>query len=368
MSRIKGWCPDAYRPMAAGDGLLVRIRPRLGRLTAAQVLGLCDAATTHGNGLIDLTRRANLQLRGVTEAGWPPLLDRLLALDLIDADPATETRRSILTAPDWHPGDDTTTIAQTLASRLAELPDLPPKTGFVIDAGAAPCLTTESGDFRIERGHHGGLILRADGRPTGIPVAPDDAVDALIELAHWFTASGGTGRMAKHTAELPHWASGDTPPAPATAPPTPGAHPLGAAYGVPFGQIAAHDFAQLAATALRLTPWRLLIAEGATPVAIPGLLLDPANPLLHVDACPGAPQCPQATVDTRALARRLAGYTTGSLHISGCAKGCARSRPATTVLTGRDGHFDLARNARAGAPPSLSALTPAVVLAHFGAA
>lgn len=25
---VKGWCPDAWRPMATGDGLLMRIKPR----------------------------------------------------------------------------------------------------------------------------------------------------------------------------------------------------------------------------------------------------------------------------------------------------------------------------------------------------
>ena len=73
---VKGWCPDAWRPMMAGDGLLVRVKPRLGCLTRAQVLGLCDAAVAHGNALIDITARANLQLRGVRETGWQTLLDR----------------------------------------------------------------------------------------------------------------------------------------------------------------------------------------------------------------------------------------------------------------------------------------------------
>ena len=67
---VKGWCPDAYRPMAAGDGLLVRVRPRLARLTREQTLGLCAAAIAYGSGEIDVTQRANLQLRGVTDAGW----------------------------------------------------------------------------------------------------------------------------------------------------------------------------------------------------------------------------------------------------------------------------------------------------------
>ena len=31
----KGWCPGALRPMESGDGLIARIRPRGGRLSAA---------------------------------------------------------------------------------------------------------------------------------------------------------------------------------------------------------------------------------------------------------------------------------------------------------------------------------------------
>lgn len=372
MTIVKGWCPDAYRPMAAGDGLLVRIRPRLARLTAEQGLGVCAAAIEHGNGLFDITRRANLQLRGVTPASWPTLLDRLLALGLIDSDPAAESRRAILVTPDWQPGDDSMTIAQALADRLDELPYLPPKSGFVIDAGIAPCLIAEPGDFRIERGCHGGLILRADGRAAGVTVAAADAADALIALAHWFAASGGSvaGRMARHGAQLPQWARGSAFAAPPGPPTRPGIHHLGATYGIPFGQIEASRLAPLfaASTAIRITPWRLLIAENVAAVPIDGLIIDPADPLLRVDACPGTPLCPQATVETRDLARRLAGRTPGSLHVSGCAKGCARSQTAAAVLTGRDGSFDLALDAGAGTIPIRPQLSLADVLQHFGAA
>ncbi|HWL21327.1 MAG TPA: precorrin-3B synthase, partial [Bradyrhizobium sp.] len=52
---IKGWCPSAYRPMQSGDGLVVRIRPRGGRLSAGQASAIADLAERHGNGLIDLT-------------------------------------------------------------------------------------------------------------------------------------------------------------------------------------------------------------------------------------------------------------------------------------------------------------------------
>ena len=64
---IKGWCPGALRPMLSGDGLVVRVRPYGGRLDATQAAGLADLAERYGNGLIDVTSRANLQIRGVSE-------------------------------------------------------------------------------------------------------------------------------------------------------------------------------------------------------------------------------------------------------------------------------------------------------------
>ncbi len=368
---VKGWCPDAWRPMMAGDGLLVRVRPPLGRLTAAQVEGLCEAANVHGNGQIDLTARANLQLRGVTEAGWPALLEELQALGLVDPDPMSEGRGAILVNPDWHEGDDTHAIGHEFRMRLAELPELPGKVGFVIDAGPAPVLMGASGDFRIERSADGDLLLRADGRPRGVTVTPASAVDALIRLAHWFVESGGqaAGRMARHGAALPELASGAVLPAPASEPLRPGAHPMGAVYGLPFGRI---DAAELAAfvrahrVALRLTPWRMLLAEGMAPVPAAAMVLEDA-PILHVDACVGAPACPQASVATRDLATRLAPLVDGHLHVSGCAKGCARARAADWVLTGREGAFDLARHARAGAAPLHTGLTPERAVALLGA-
>lgn len=367
---VRGWCPDAFRPMMAGDGLLVRVRPPLGRLTAAQVEGLCEAANAHGNGQIDLTSRANLQLRGVTEAGWLALIEELQALGLVDPDPVREGRGAILVNPDWRGSDDTHAIASELRVRLAELPDLPGKLGFVVDAGAAPMLTDAPGDFRIERGVTGELLLRADGRAKGVTVTRSSAVDALIRLAHWFADSDGAaaGRMARHEAAVPDWAEGDAIPA-SGKPMQPGAHPIGAIYGLPFGRIDAASLAAFVCThdcPIRLTPWRLLIAEGVAPAPAAGMLLAD-SPILHVDACVGAPACPQASVETRGLAARLAPLIDGRLHVSGCAKGCARARAADWVLTGRAGAFDLARNARAGAMPLHTGLTPERAVALLGA-
>ncbi|MGU3391239.1 cobalamin biosynthesis protein CobG [Sphingomonas sp. M1A8_2b] len=361
---IRGWCPTAWRPMAAGDGLLIRVRPRLGRLTHEQVLGLCDAALSYGKGQIDATNRANLQIRGVVD--WQALVERLCVLGLVDPDPAIESRCVILVAPDWRDGDDTHRIATELMQRLAELPDLPGKVGFAIDAGDMCVLHADAADFRIERGIDGDLILRADGREAGWRVDQGGEVDALIALAHRFVDTGGvsSGRMARHDAVLPMTANVR----PRTASERP-AHPVGTAHGLPFGRIDAaalnRFIHQSGATAIRVTPWRTILIEGGAP----GMVFGEGDPtLLNVDACVGAPACPQASVATRDLAVRLAPHIAGRLHVSGCAKGCARSVPADVVLTGRDGRFDLGFVARAGESPVLAGLDAPAVLAHFGAA
>ena len=370
---VKGWCPGALRPMLSGDGYVVRVRPRLAELSTAQALGLCAAAEEHGAGLIDLTNRANLQIRGVRDAALPALLAELTALDLVDADAETETRRNILVAPTWAPGDDTHRLALELTRRLAELPALPPKTGFAIDAGPGPVLADTPADFRIERSGLRRLILRPEGRALGIALNPGHEIDALIRLAEWFVATGGAeaGRMARHDAALPDWAAETLAPAAPRAALRPGPLALGAVQGCAFGQVRASDLAAAirasGASALRVTPWRALLFLDAAPGPRAGLIWDPAATELRLDACPGAPFCPQASVETRDLARALAPHVAGRLHVSGCAKGCARPGPADVVITGESGAYGVARNARAGDPMTHKGLSAAEVRAHFGA-
>lgn len=373
--QVKGWCPGAYRPMQSGDGLIVRVRPVLARLTAEQALGLCDAALRHGSGIIDLTSRANLQLRGVTAASLDPLIADLDALGLLDADPALEGRRNLLIAPLWEPGDLTDLLTRALLARLADLPDLPPKMGIAIDAGLAPVLGQHSADFRFERAADGALILRADGAATGSPVTEAEAIDRLIALANWFTETGGAvaGRMSRHleAMPLPPAFTGTAPAAPASLP-EPGKTALGPAYGVAFGQIEAPALAHLLdvteATALRVSPNRLLILEGGRPIETADFITDATDPLRRVEACPGAPFCPSSTVETRQLARRLAPLAKGTVHVSGCAKGCAHAATADVALVGRGGAFDLVRNGAAWDAPVASGLSPETLPQTLGTA
>ena len=378
MSRfeIKGWCPSALRPMLSGDGLVVRVRPHGGRLSAAQAAGIADLAGHYGNGFIDLTGRANLQIRGVRAENHEPLIAALTLLGLIDANLETEVQRNILVAPFWRDGDDTHALAAALERALAAHHlSLPEKFGFAVDCGPERLLTQASADIRIERGTAGELIVRADGAAHGREVTREAAIGLALSLAEWFTASGGVrsgrGRMAAHIgggAKIPAALAGRAKPAPAVPAPSPGLHARGALVGVAFGSMPGATLKFLAgcAAGLRLTPWRLILVEGLHELPWhDGLVTRADDPILRVAACTGAPDCPEARAETRAFATALAPYmpADASLHVSGCAKGCAHPRDAAITLVGSGNGFDLIRHGSAQGSPIVHGLDPANILA-----
>jgi len=375
LPEIKGWCPGALRPMLSGDGLVVRIRAPEGRLDQGQAQGVATLARRFGNGQLDLSARANLQIRGVTSESHPPLIDGLRALGLIDADLAAETRRNIVTAPFWSEGDDTITLSRALAHALASpgAPDTPGKFGYAIDCGATPVLQATSADIRIERAPAGApvgtLIVRPDGSATGAPATPDTAVALALSLARWFLESGGApegrGRMARHLAAgaaPPDIFAEITAPVAKGPPPAPGPTGQGTLAALEFGQTDAETLAALAGHGpLRLTPWRMILVEGARRLPPRhGLILAGEDPLLSVIACPGAPSCPQAKGPSRPIARALArDLPRGTLlHVSGCAKGCAHPGAAARTLVATPDGYDLILNGRAGDTPTRTGLSP----------
>lgn len=355
----KGWCPGALRPMPAGDGLLLRVRPHGSRLDPGQVAGLAEISGAFGNGQVDLGSRATLQLRGVREEALAEVQDRLAALGLLDGDPRQEARRNIMVTPFWRESDGTPDLVRALEEALRDAPDLPPKFGFAIDTGTRAALQDASADLRVERAGDG-LLLRADGMALGERVTPETVASRIGDVVEWFAASG-QGRMAQAVA------AGLTPPlaeeaAPDHQAPRPELLCSAPFLFAPFGAATAAALSGLSGHGLRLTPWRAVLPEGDVDSA--SWLTDPDDPLLRVSACTGAPGCASASVETRALARQLAPWVLECrhLHVSGCAKGCAHPGPASVTLTGRDGRFDLIMNGPAGGRPALCGLTTTEIL------
>lgn len=364
---IKGWCPGAHRPMMSGDGLVVRVRPYLAHLEAEQVQGLCDLARRYGSGTLDLTSRANLQIRGVAAGDHMDLLQGLAALGLIDDDPRVEGHRNILMSHDWEAGDLTERLARALLACLPELPELPEKMGYAIDTGASAQLRAGSADFRFELADDGGLILRADGAAKGWRITEEMALDALSDLIAWFVETGGpeAGRMARHLKSVPlpqEWKNAE--PRPANASFVPGPAPGGTVLGAAFGKIDASALQALMASSraqgVRLMTGRMFHLCGAQVETAPGFVTRPDDPIRSAHACPGAPFCPQAETETRDTATRLgAALPKGAtLHVSGCAKGCAYPRAADVTLVGRAGAFDLVLNGAPWDEPTRRAIDP----------
>jgi precorrin-3B synthase len=208
---------------------------------------------------------------------------------------------------------------------------LPVKFGWLVDGGGPLSIIDERADVALLISPEG-VALRAQGTWCGV-AAPDRAVKAAIALA---------------LGERPLLAAMNTVP-------TGGARKLGMqsgffGVGAPFGRLDAPQLAALSRTAdaseIRLSPWRALYVDAPVPdAAVLGLIVDESDPLLRIEACPGAPACKSSSVDTRRDARRLAarGFD-GTIHVSGCAKGCARSTAADLVLVGDGGRYGVVRN------------------------
>ena len=348
-----------------------------GRIDAEQAAGIAELAERYCNGLIELTNRANLQIRGLREDNHSSLIDGLARLRLLDPDPDTEARRNILITPFWDAGDEVITIAGELERALANGPlGLPAKFGFAVDCGNERVLAGASADVRIERDIDGQFIVRADGAELGRAVSRNEAVTAALGLAEWFVAQaaqGRRGRMAAHhhgwrEAAGNTWRSGEAGARHAHTP-DPGLTPHGATIR---RRLRAIDFrrAELAGQrrqALRMTPWRMILAEGMSAMpACEGVITRADDSLLRVVACSGAPRCREAHADTRALAAALAPHLAAGarLHVSGCTKGCAQSDPASITLVATGKGFDLIRGGSTQDTPVLRGLSADGILAN----
>jgi precorrin-3B synthase len=364
--------------MPSGDGLVLRIRPPLGCLTQAQGHGIAELAARYAQPLLDLTSRANLQLRGIDEADYPALLAGLQVLGLIDTDINAESRRNLTVSPFWEAGDGTPDLARLLTEALAQptAPQLPAKFGFALDCGPTPLLRDCSADIRLERHEHEFLVY-ANGSTYGVVASAECAIAQAMALAHWFITAGGApfghGRMAALVARtpVPTHLAGTLVPATHAACPHWGLVPQGCVVGFEFGQMPVDTLRALSALSpLRLTPWRGVLMEGAQSVPViptrSTFITHADDVRLRVSACTGAPGCHQAAAPTRELAHALAPLVPPSLrlHVSGCSKGCALPHAALTLVATPTG-FNLIHHGTAASPPDARDLNPAAIAVHL---
>ena len=381
-------CPTLAEPMRTGDGWLARLPPLAASLSPRQLAGLADAALRHGNGLVEISKRGNWQIRGLADAENGMALARdLTALGLvlpegvpISTDPLSDLASAM-------PGDaerlvdaiHRAILNSGLAARLA------PKVSLIVDLGNPRGLDAVSADLRLRveegRVHFG---IGGDDRSARWlgAVAPGDAIAAAIAVLAALAKFGPAARAAR-LRDRPEFDGAidgmriDTAPPPCRPSPEPLARqadgPERSIRGIafPFGQIEAGALAELAGIATSLdiaavaaAPDRILLLAGA-PQAVDtvareaarlGFLVDPADPRRLVSACIGSAGCRSGTIPSRAIAERIAraapNLLDGSiaLHISGCPKGCAHPGPAPLTFAGVDKGASLVLEGRASDP------------------
>ena len=388
----RGACPSLSTPMMTGDGLLARLRPENPGFALGELTAIADAAALCGNGIVEITARGNLQIRGLT-AQTVPLLSQKIA----EAGIAITEGLAVETPP--LAGLDPTEIADAVcvAERLraavaAHQPPLTlaPKLSVVVDGGGQLNLGAVTADVRLRAVRINGqvfwLLALAGTETTARRIAvleEEAAVPAVMDILKNLAAIGRDARARDIVgAVATRWATTTVLDPIAPIVPTPnaaGIHHLGEGcsvlgIGLPFGQIHAQGLGALlqaleilGATEIRLAPGQALIVLGIAAERIGaaqalalghGLRAFPRDPRNHIAACAGAGACRSARIDTRAVAHMVVdtapALLDGSLtvHVSGCAKSCAKPSASALTITAAPTGYGLVVNGPASAVPT----------------
>ncbi len=386
IARRRGWCPGIRRPMETGDGLLVRLHPFGGRITADQAHMIAQAAREHGNGLLDITARGNLQIRGVSDSTYPALLMRLDQEGLVEPEhdgPNRMTVVSPLAGMDPRERFDALALAQAIESKAGVAESLPAKFFVAVDGGAM-LLDGIGADLHLVAtgGDEPAAVAFAIASPDGMKwigaTSIAQAPEASFAIIAGFAAMRCAGRTEARRlrdleAELAQELVSQATLAPVATPPKQpmairaGLLDLGAEHAIllalPFGRCSADQLAQAAHWSARFGRGeiRLSFTRG---ILLPGLsvedaasvldgarrsgfIVNPDDPRLSLVACPGRPACGSALTSAPDDALRIAGAAAdllaqgATLHVSGCPKGCAHAGKAELTLVGcADGSYD----------------------------
>ncbi|MBB3659951.1 precorrin-3B synthase [Rhizobium sp. BK650] len=372
----RGACPALAAPMQTGDGLLVRLRPAGGALTLSQFRELASAAARHGNGILEITARGNLQIRGLR-----PETVGLLAADIDAAGIILPDGVAIEISPlhgvDADEITDAAEMEATLRSTLGALlnhPHLAPKLSVLIDGGGRFALSAVIADIRIVAQQPGQWLLAVAGdEETAMPLAlggPEVVVAAASELLRMLATRGRQTRARNIDAATlhTHFPQTDSIRSIRRAPKKSsyvGVTKLATGNAVlglrlKFGQTRAADLISFLASAgsggareIRLAPDRGFFLIGLSEAAMPtvqqaavdlGFSIRANEPAEQIAACAGAGACASAFYNTRTLAGQLMDRVPdlfdGSLklHLSGCAKGCAHRHADLAIVGSPDGY------------------------------
>ncbi len=299
----KGWCPSLEKPMETGDGLLVRLPIKFGRVSCEMARGIANLSAEYGNGHLDLSARGNLQIRGVTAQSYEPLraelsklgLNRDFALNIIVNPFANEAVRQ---------------LADDLSAHSAEF-KVPEKYLVVIDDGGSFPLSALPCDLYID--------------------AKNYNLGSIIETL-------STAKKCDKKAQ-------------GTNLPKLGVNEDALVLAAKFGRIEAEELIKLAdiSDEIIFAPFRRVLLPGVKDEMVmqkaekAGFITRNDDARLHIHACVGAPACSSGLGETRTIAEQYAldNPKLGKVvHITGCAKGCAYKGVADITITANKSGYE----------------------------
>lgn len=372
-------CPGVLTHHAAADGGLARIRLSGGRISAPQLAAVAAAAGA-GSGLVEITGRANLQLRGLPAGAAARLAAALEAVGLLPSR-RHDRARNLLASPlaGRHPRSliDTDEVLAGLDARICAEPRLAPLPGrflFAIDDGSGlGCFPGADLTLTPLPESPQALRLWIGGAETNTALGAAEAPALACRAALSFLEiRGEDGVAARHVRELEQGPSriaaalevklvqGSE----GLAAPVAGVRPGfqrqrdGREAVTALAPLARLDAAALAALAellgtcgaeARLSRWRTLTIADLEPAAarslaasleLIDLILEPDSVWEGLSACAGLGYCSKARFDVRAAAERRASERRGGApaeHWSACDRRCGEPASAPIAVAAEGG-------------------------------
>ncbi|MBD2728444.1 precorrin-3B synthase [Nostoc sp. FACHB-892] len=202
-------CPGLFYATPAADGILSRIRIPGGIISSQQCRVIADIAEQHGGGYVDVTNRANLQVREIRTEINAEVLKHLQDMELGSRNPVVDHIRNIMSSPtagiDPLELIDTRPFVQSWDDYIAAHPalsGLSAKFSVCFDGGGiirvcdrlndilfAAVLVNSNVYFRLH------LSVGAKGQPPsdmGILLPPEKCLPVLTALAEVYLAHSNT--------------------------------------------------------------------------------------------------------------------------------------------------------------------------------
>jgi ferredoxin-nitrite reductase len=217
-------CPDIYHPAIARDGLLTRLRIPGGVLNEWQCQTIAELLETIGLEYIQVTNRANLQLRSLAQDVDRDLLTKLTECGLAASNTAVDGIRNIMLSPtagiDAQELIDVRPLAATWLDYLdlhTELGGLSNKFSVGFDGGGSVSILDRPNDITLlaigkdEFSLYLSMGNRGDApQPVGVSLTTDECLPMLAAIAQTYlrgiqTIGGDTRRKPRLRDVIHHY-------------------------------------------------------------------------------------------------------------------------------------------------------------------